>query len=80
MAAPDMHLSALERQAHTDCQQTDVYSNDDIRTKLRIHTDTVNPHLDIHPTGETRLEVKKVPTWDPTTKTAGMQTKACLYQ
>jgi len=79
MAAPDMHLSAMDMQGHADCQKTDVFSNNDIRTKLKVHTDTVNPHLDIHPTGETRLEVKAVPTWDPTTKTAGTQTRACLY-
>ena len=49
MAAPDMHLSSMERQVHADCQKTDVFSNNDIRTKLTVHTDTVNPHLDIHP-------------------------------
>jgi len=68
---PTLALSNAEQQgiythAASEEQIYDVTHGQQVRSLLRIHLEPINPHLDIHATGQYEVMVRTVPTDDTT--------------
>jgi exonuclease III/ribonuclease HI len=83
---PDEHWPDLWRQGCHPAQRSlyDKTVGDEIRQRVRLHTDPINPHMDIRPTGKYRIELRQVDSYkrqkDETNYTHnGYRELACIY-